>query len=127
MSNFKGYYMRIGNCYFNSPAPKREGFKVQPKLVMVSSADRSGSGKLIVKELPHKSVKITVEFPVMTPEQYRTYFNALDSMYLQIEYYDESVDAYKTDIFYHTDFGYTPVIYGGKRMILMDSLELIGH
>ena len=49
MSNFKGYYFRIGNCTFSNPAPLREGFKVQPKLVEVTDAGRVASGRLIIK------------------------------------------------------------------------------
>lgn len=133
MSNFKGYYMKIGNCTFTDPSPKRETWKFAPKLVQVGDSEVVASGKLSIKVLPHTRSKIWCEFPVMTPEQYRVYKNALysdpggDGMYLTVEVYDDATDSYITDTYYHTDIMATPVIYGGKRMIQMDSFELISH
>ena len=127
MRNFKGYYFKIGNCDFSSPAPKREGLHVQPHLVQVTDAGRVASGKLIVKELPHRPSKITVQFPIMTPEQFRYYYSVLDNMYLSVEYYNEDYDRYETATMYHTDLTYKPVIYGGKRMIDFQEFSLIEH
>lgn len=127
MSNFKGYYMRIGSCTFDNPAIAREGFKVLPKLEQVTDAGRVASGKLIVKSLPHKPAKLDVTFPIMTPEQFRYYFSVIDSMYLTIEFYDEAKDEYRSGTFYHTDIQYTPVIMGGRRMIIFDNIKFIEH
>lgn len=128
MSNFKGYYIKIGNCQFDNPAIAREGFKVLPKLEQVTDAGRVASGKLIIKPLPHKPSKLEVTFPIMTPEQYQTYFNVISaSMYLNLEFYDDSIDNYRTGTFYHTDIKHTPIIMGGRRMIIMDSINFIEH
>lgn len=127
MSNFRGYYFKIGSCDFSSPAPKREGLHIQPHLVQVTDAGRVASGKLIVKELPHRPSKITVQFPIMTPEQFRYYYSILDNMYLSVEYYNEDYDRYETATMYHTDLTYKPVIYGGKRMIDFQEFSLIEH
>ena len=127
MSNFRGYYFKIGSCDFSSPAPKREGLHIQPHLVQVTDAGRVASGKLIVKELPHRPSKITVQFPIMTPEQFRYYYSVLDNMYLSVEYYNEDYDRYETVTMYHTDLTYKPVIYGGKRMIDFQEFSLIEH
>jgi hypothetical protein len=133
MSNFKGYYMRIGNCTFNNPAPLRETWKFAPALVQVGDSGVVASGKLKIKVLPHARSKIWCEFPVMTPEQFRIYWKALHSdagghgMYLTIEVYDDSTDSYVTDTYYHNDLMYTPVYYGGRQMIKIDAFELIGH
>lgn len=127
MSNFRGYYFKIGSCDFSSPAPKREGLHIQPHLVQVTDAGRVASGKLIVKELPHRPSKITVQFPIMTPEQFRYYYSVLDNMYLSVEYYNEDYDRYETATMYHTDLTYKPVIYGGKRMIDFQEFSLIEH
>lgn len=128
MSNFKGYYLKIGNCNFTNPAIKREGFKVLPKLVQVTDEQRVASGKLVIKELPHKPAKLEITFPIMTPKQYQTYYNILSSsMYLKVEWYDDSTDKYRTGTFYHTDIQYSPVIYGGQRMIQFDTIKLIEH
>lgn len=133
-SNFKGYYLKIGDCNFTTPAIKREGFKVLPNLVMVTDEQRVASGKLIMKPLKHKPAKLEVTLPLLTRAQYRYYNNALrgvltneDEMYLTVEFYDESSDSYREGTFYHTDLKYTPVIYGGERMIQFDTFSLIEH
>lgn len=127
MSNFKGYYFRIGECRFNSPLPKREGFEVQPHLVQVTDAGRVASGKLIIKELPHRPTKLVIQFPIMTPEQFREYYAALDNMYLSVEYYNEDYDRYETATMYHSDLVYKPVYYGGIPMIDFQQFSLIEH
>lgn len=127
MSNFRGYYFKTNNCTFSSPAMQREGYEVQPHLVQVTDAGRVASGKLIIKELPHRPTKLVIQFPIMTPEQFRVYYAALDNMYLNVEYYNEDYDRYETGIFYHTDLTYKPIIYGGRRMILFNQFSLIEH
>lgn len=134
MSNFRGYYIKIANCTFQNPAIKREGFKILPKLVQVTDEQRVASGKLVIKVLPHQPTKMEITFPIMTPEQYRVYKAAFrgelsnqGEMYLTVEYYDEDTDTYKTGTFYHTDISYSPTIYGGERMLLVDTVKLIEH
>lgn len=144
-SNFAGYYLKIDGCKFDgitplpgetvpAPAMKREGLKVLPKLVQVTDEQRVASGKLYIKELPHKPSKFELTFPIMTRTQYnickrafRGELTSEDEMYLTVEYYDEDTDTYKTGTFYHTDISYTPVIYQGQRMILLDTIKLIEH
>lgn len=127
MSNFRGYYFKIGNCEFNSPSPKREGYEVQPHIVQTTDSGRVASGKLIIKELPHRPTKITINFPIMTPEQFRRYYAVLDSMYLTVEYYNEDYDRYETATMYHGDLKYKPVIWQGQRMIEFEQFSLIEH
>lgn len=127
MSNFKGYYFRIGDCYFNSPFPKREGYEVQPHLVQVTDAGRAASGKLIVKELPHRPTKIVIDFPIMTKEQFRNYYSHLNSMYLSVEYYNDDYDRYETATMYHSDLKYKPIVYEGREMIQFEQFSLIEH
>ena len=134
MSNFKGYYVKIGECNFSNPAMKREGYKCTPRIVQVTDEQRLASGKLIIKPLDHTPSKLFMTFPIMTPEQYQYYCKAFrgkltneHQMYLTVEYYDDEEDAYYTGTFYHTDIDGTPVIYGGKRMILMPEIRLIEH
>ena len=133
MSNFKGYYMKCDGCMFQDPSFKREGFKYAPKLVQVADATTTASGELAMKVLPHTRSKIWCSFPPMTPEQFRVYYTALKldeagpSMKLSIEVYNDGMDRYETDIYYHTDIMYTPVTYQGMRMIQIDDFELIGH
>lgn len=131
---FNGYYLKIANCTFQNPAMKREGFKVLPKIVQVTDEQRVASGKLVIKELPHKPTKMELTFPVMTPAQYRVYkaafrgeLSSQDEMYLTVQYYDEDTDSYLTGTFYHTDISYTPVIYQGQRMLQVDTVKLIEH
>lgn len=127
MSNFKGYYFKIGDCYFNSPFPKREGYEVQPHIVQVTDAGRVASGKLIIKELPHRPTKLIIQFPIMTPEQFRKYYAVLDNMYLEVEYYNEDYDRYETATMYHSDLTYKPIKYQGKEMIEFQQFSLIEH
>lgn len=132
-SNFKGYYMRIGNCTFTNPSIKREAWKFAPMLVQVTDSGVLASGRLSIKVLPHTRRKIWCAFPPMTPEQFRVYFNALKAdssgvgMYLTVEAWDESSNSYITDTYYHNDIQYSEIIYEGRQMIVMDSFELIGH
>ena len=59
---FDGYYLKIGDCKFQSPAIKREGYKLNPRIVQVTDNKVLASGKISIKELPHKPTKITVEY-----------------------------------------------------------------
>ena len=70
----------------------------------------------------------------MTMAQMRVYKQAFrgelstqDEMYLTVEYYDPESDTYLTGTFYHTDLIYTPVIYNGQNMVLVDTVKLIEH
>ena len=127
MSNFKGYYFKIGDCNFTSPSPKRDGFEVQPHLVQVTDAGRVASGKLIIKELPHRVTKLNIQFPIMTPSQFKKYYLALDNMYLTVEYYNQAKDKYETAIMYHNDLIYKPIKYRGQEMIDFQEFSLIEH
>lgn len=132
-SNFKGYYMKINNCTFQNPSIKRETWKFAPELVQVTDSGVLASGKLSIKVLPHTRRKIWCEFPPMTPDEFRIYWSALhgDSsgvgMYLSVEAWDESTNSYITDTYYHNDIQYKEIVYGGRRMIVIDAFELIGH
>jgi len=128
MSNFRGYYVKIGNCDFNNPAPKREGLLIQPHLEQTANSGVTASGKLEIKVLPHTRTKIQMQFPIMTKEQYQYYYSVImQSMSLLVEYYNEGIDAYETGTFYHNDMQYKPIIYGGKHMIDMQEIHLIEH
>lgn len=131
--NFKGYYVKINGCTFQSPSIKRETFKYAPALVTVTDAGVLASGKLNIKVLPHTRAKIWMGFPPMTPKQFRKYWNALHGdeagygMYLDVEVWDESTNSYVHDTFYHNDLQYKTISYGGQQMIVMDDFQLIGH
>ena len=131
---FNGYYLKIGACTFQNPAIKREGYVQTPRIVQVTEEKVLASGKLSIKELEHKPTKISITFPVMTLAQMRYYKQAFrgeltgqDEMYLTVEYYDLETDTYKTGTFYHTDLVYTPVIYNGMEMVLVDTVKLIEY
>ena len=102
MSNFRGYYVKIGNCNFTTPAPKREGLLIMPHLVQTADSGVLASGRLDIKVLPHTRTKIQMQFPIMTMAQYMTYYSVImSSMFLEGEYYNEGIDAYETGTFYH--------------------------
>lgn len=128
---FNGYFLKIGDCTFQSPAFKREGLKITPRIVQVTDNKVLASGKLSVKVLEHKPTILNIEFPIMTFEEVRYYKKVFrgeltgeDEMYLTVEWYDIENDNYVTGTFYHTDLVYTPVIYSGKWMALVDALSL---
>lgn len=134
MTNYKGYFVKIGDCKFQSPAIKREGYTLNTRIVQVTDNQVTASGKLVIKPLPHKPTKITMEFPVMTVEEFRYYAKAFrgeltneDEMFLTVEYYDMEKDVYKTGTFYHTDIVPHPVIYDGEFKIVLDTISLVEH
>ena len=128
MSNYAGYYVKIGNCNFTNPAPKREGLLIMPHLDQTADSGVLASGGLEVKVLPHTRTKIQMEFPVMTKAQFETYYSTIkQSMRLEVEYYNEGIDAYETGTFYHNDLQYKPVIWNGQYMIEMQEIHLIEY
>lgn len=128
MSNFRGYYVKIGNCTFTNPSPKRDGLLIMPHLVQTADSGVLASGKLDIKVLPHTRTKIQMQFPTMTKSQYETYYSVImSSMALTVEYYNEGIDEYETGTFYHNDMQYKPIIYNGERMIDMQEIHLVEH
>ena len=128
MSKYKGYYVKIGNCDFTNPAPKRDGLLIMPHIVQTADSGVLASGKLDIKVLPHTRTKIQMQFPIMTMAQYMTYYSVImASMALTVEYYNEGIDEYETGTFYHNDMQYKPVKYRGEEMIEMQEIHLIEH
>jgi hypothetical protein len=133
MNNFRGYWLKVEGVVFNSPSPKRETFKVAPELVQVGKSYVLASGKLHTKPLPHDRSKVWCDFPPMTPEQAKVYWDALhgdqagQGMYLNVEAYDIINDTYINDTFYHNDLETKPIKYGGRDMVVFEPFELIGH
>lgn len=129
-NNFEGYYVavKLGNNWirFNDPAPKREGLLILPHLVQTADSGVLASGKMSIKVLPHTRTKIQMQFPVMTPKQYRNYYSAImQGMKITTKYYNQGLDAYETGIFYHNDMQYKPVKWRGREMIDMQEIHLI--
>lgn len=131
---FNGYFLKIGDCTFQNPAIKREGWDINPRIVQVTETKVLASGKISIKPLPHKPTVIFITFPVMTEEQWRnycSYFRGVktgeDEMFLTVEYYDDERDGYFTGTFYHTDLRHKPVIYNGEWMVEADTVELHEH
>lgn len=128
MSNFRGYYVKIGNCDFTTPAPKREGLLILPHIVQTADSGVLASGRLDLKVLPHTRTKIQMQFPIMTLSQYMYYYSVImQSMALTVEYYNEGIDDYETGVFYHNDMQYKPIKYRGEEMIEMQEIHLIEH
>lgn len=130
MSNFRGYYFKIGNCDFTNPAPKRDGLLIQPHLVQTADSGVVASGRLEIKVLPHARTKIQVQFPIMTKAQFQTYYDVImntgnKGMDVTLEYYNEGNDTYETGTFYHNDLQYKPIIWQGQNMIDMQEIHFI--
>lgn len=130
--SFNGYYIKIGAQTFQSPAIKREGYNVNPRIVQVTDTKVLASGKLVVKELEHKPTVISITFPIMDLAQARAYKAAFrgettneDEMYLTVEWYDPETDNYQTGTFYHTDLKYTfKNMAHGRMMVECETVEL---
>lgn len=128
MSNFRGYYVKIGNCTFTDPGIKRDGLLIMPHIEQTMDAGVLASGKLDMKVLPHKRTKIEMSFPPMTAAQYRAYYAAImQGMYLSVEYYNQGIDAYETGTFYHNDMQYKPMPTNGEDLVEMQDIHLIEH
>lgn len=128
MSNFRGYYVKIGNCTFTDPGIKRDGLLIMPHLEQTQDAGVLASGRLEMKVLPHKRTKIQMSFPPMTLEQYMRYYSVImASMYLSVEYYNDGIDDYETGTFYHNDMEYKPMPIGGQELVEMQEIHLIEH
>lgn len=128
MSNFRGYYVKIGNCTFTDPAISRDGLLIMPHLEQTQDAGVLASGKLEIKVLPHKRTKIQMTFPPMTLEQYKRYYAVImSSMYLQVEYWNEGIDDYETGTFYHNDMAYKPIPRSAEHWVEMQEIHLIEH
>lgn len=128
MSNFKGYYVRIGDCTFTDPQIKRDGLLIYPHLVQTADSGVLASGRLEIKVLPHTRTKIQMSFPIMRQDQYQKYYSVImQSMFLPVEYYNDGIDAYETGTFYHNDVGCHPAPLYGTRMVNMEEVHLIEH
>lgn len=131
MDNFKGYYIKVNGCDFRNPQLSK--FNYSPALVQVTDAGVVASGKLKIKVLPHTRRTIDCGFPPLTPAQFRVYWAALKGddagkgMYLSIQVWDDSKNAYITDTFYHNDLTYDTIIVNGERWLKIHDFQLIGH
>ena len=128
MSNFRGYYVKIGDCTFTDPGIKRDGLLIMPHLEQTMDAGVLASGMLEMKVLPHKRTKIQMSFPPMTSAQYRRYYAVImQGMYLPVEYYNQGIDAYENGTFYHNDMQYKPMPVGDTDLVEMQEIHLIEH
>lgn len=134
MSNFRGYYMKIGDCKFQSPAIKREKYQCNYHIVQVTDNKVAASGKLIIKPLPHKPTKVTVGFPVMSIAEFNNYSRYWrgevtheDEMFLTCEFYVPEKDIYITGTFYHTDIVSVSTIYEGEEKVLLNDISFVEH
>jgi len=130
MSNFNGYYIKIGNCTFTDPSPKRDGLLIMPHLVQTADSGVVASGRMEIKVLPHARTKIQVQFPIMTKAQFENYYNVImntgnKGMNVTLQYYNEGIDQYESGVFYHNDLQYKPIIWQGQNMIDLQEIHFI--
>lgn len=128
MSDFAGYYVKIGNCTFTNPSISRDGLLIMPHLVQTQDAGVLASGKLELKVLPHTRTKIQMSFPPMTRAQYQVYYSVImSSMYLNVEYWNDGIGDYETGVFYHNDLAQKPMPIAGTPYVEMQEIHLIEH
>lgn len=123
---YQGYYIKINGNNFTNPKPK--SYVLSPKIIQDLDSERSADGSLHRNILSVSPPKIELVFPYMTEEQFGVYHNAVDSDYLQVEYYDIPSGTYKTYTMYHNDIKIGEINTStGKRYIDEWVVNLIGY
>jgi len=123
-----GYLLKIGNVEIGFDDIRKGGYEVFSELVMTLSADRLASGRLDVKDAPHKPPTIKLNLMPLTPNRFRQIRNALRNtrnMPNAIEFWDDAFNMYRIWTFYHTDLGQNAQYYTDR--VEVPSFRLIGH
>lgn len=124
---YNGYYIKVNGCDFTNPKPKK--YRLSPRIIQDLDSERSADGTLHRNILQHAPPKIELTFPIMKESQFRTYVNALNGDYLQVEFYDNSTDTYRTWTMYHNDIVSEAINTADRvnRWIDEWSVNLIGY
>jgi hypothetical protein len=129
---FKGYYLKCGDCTFQSPAISRDGYRAKYKIVQVSENNVLASGLLSIKTLEHKPSIAYIDFPPMLESQWAEYCKAFrgeltgeEEMHVTYEMWIPEIDNYITVTCYHTDLDTTSTIYNhGQRFVQPPTVEI---
>lgn len=125
---FAGYYIKINGNKFQNPMPAKEGYKLKEDIETDQDSKVNAAGTLVRNILPVKRHEITIDFPPMTIDKWRTYINLLDNDYITVEFYSYKRDAYRTAVFYMPTTEHNLFFKQGNRYIMQPlSVNLISY
>lgn len=136
---FNGYLIKLGGSN-GTVLPleyiKLSGYNSTPNQRMESEAERSVTGLLHRTTVEHTATKVEFTTPMMTNKQvadmmtlFRSVWSSTAERKLDLEYYDEETDSYKTGTFYmpdikftidHIDLALNLVYYGETRIAFIE-------
>ncbi len=136
---FNGYLIKLGGSS-GTVLPleyiKLSGYNSTPNQRMESEAERSVTGLLHRTTVEHTATKVEFTTPMMTNLQvaemmtlFRSVWSSTAERKLDLEYYDEETDSYKTGTFYmpdikftidHIDLALNLVYYGETRIAFIE-------
>ena len=104
---FQGYYIKVGNYTIPLTFMKLESYKSAPNQRQDLDSYRDANGYLHRNVLSHTSTKLEFETPYLTFKDMRTLIQNIRANYtddlartVELTYYDEETDTYKTGTFY---------------------------
>ena len=68
--------------------------------------------------------KISLEFPPMKASKLRTLLGIVNKSSLEVEFYVEQIDSYRTKTFYHNDIVTNPLFKKTNEEIVYDSYSV---
>lgn len=136
---FNGYLIKLGGSN-GTVLPleyiKLSGYNSTPNQRMESEAERAVTGLLHRTTVEHTATKVEFTTPMMTNKQvadmmtlFRSVWSSTSERKLDLEYYDEETDSYKTGTFYmpdikftidHIDLALNLVYYGETRIAFIE-------
>lgn len=104
---FQGYYIKVGNYTIPLTFMKLESYKSAPNQRQDLDSYRDANGYLHRNVLSHTATKLEFETPYLTFKDMRTLIQNIRANYtdelartVEVTYYDEETDSYKTGTFY---------------------------
>lgn len=104
---FQGYYIKVGNYTIPLTFMKLESYKSAPNQRQDLDSYRDANGYLHRNVLSHTATKLEFETPYLTFKDMRTLIQNIRANYtddlartVELTYYDEETDSYKTGTFY---------------------------
>ena len=104
---FQGYYIKVGNYTIPLTFMKLESYKSAPNQRQDLDSYRDADGYLHRNVLSHTATKLEFETPYLTFKDMRSLIQNIRANYtdelartVEVTYYDEETDSYKTGTFY---------------------------
>lgn len=130
---YSGYLIKLGgNNGTELPLSmvKAESYSATPNQRMESEAKRDTTGALHRTTCSHTATKIEINTIPMTNSQWKTFYKAITDQFtdtqqrkINLKYYDNDTDDYKTGTFYMPDIQY-PIMRIDGNTIHYDSIRL---